>query len=48
MRTVEFTDEEIAALRQMLEVALKAVGRPAIAAFVALDKKLAEAPKKDK
>ena len=47
---IEFDAQEVVACRQMLEVALKAVGRDAIPAFVRLDDKFegalaANAPK---
>lgn len=43
MKTVSFTDEEIVAARQMLEIALKTMGRQAVNAFSILDSKLAQA-----
>ena len=41
--TVDFSPQEIAACRQLLEVALKTVGRNAVPAYVALDQKLEKA-----
>jgi hypothetical protein len=41
VKTVTLTEQEIVALRNMLDVALKTLGRPAVAAFSALDNKLA-------
>lgn len=40
---IEFDAQEVVACRQMLEAALKAVGRDAIQAFVRLDGKLEKA-----
>lgn len=38
--TVDFSPQEIAACRQLLEVALKTVGRNAVPAYMTLDHKL--------
>lgn len=43
MRRVDFTDEEILWINQMLDVALKQIGRQCIPAFVAIVNKLAAA-----
>lgn len=46
MKIVEYTDQELAANREMINIALKAIGMPAAAVALALDRKLAGAIEK--
>ena len=43
MPKIDFEPQEISVLRNMLDVALKQLGRPAVMAFAVLDQKLEKA-----
>lgn len=46
--TVRFSDDEVNALGQMLDIALKAGGKQVVYAYMAIDRKMSEAIEKRK